>query len=496
MTTPSPHPFVATNPVTGELLPGSWPATTFEELEIMGELAAGAPMLTQDERVALLNRIADRLDENKQQLAERAHLETALPMPRLLGEVGRTTAQLRMFANLLDEGSWVDARIDTALPDRQPAPRPDLRRMLMPIGPVAVFGASNFPFAFSVAGGDTASALAAGNPVIVKAHPAHIGTCVAVGELISEALRDLSLPSSLFQLAIGGAEIGEALVKHPQIKAVAFTGSTKVGTHLFNLGNQRPEPIPVYAEMGSVNPVFALPGLLKKDAVHYAQQYADSVTLGVGQFCTKPGFVFGIESPEWRQFVEVASEKISGFVGTMLTPGIASAYKSVVTNCPHEGAMVSGELVHLDAEPFIRNREMHREVFGPYAIAVTCSSLGDFLRCLAAMEGQLTATILHGEGDEDLAGALLPKLTAKVGRVVFNRFPTGVEVVPSMTHGGPFPATSIPNSTSVGTAAILRFVRPVTFQDAPDELLPPELRMKNPLGIQRLVNGALTHSEG
>jgi NADP-dependent aldehyde dehydrogenase len=463
-----------------------------------------------EQRAAFLEKIGEEIMALGDALLERAHRETGLPLDRLTGERGRTVGQLRLFAEVIREGSWLDARIDTALPDRKPVPKPDLRRMLIPLGPVIVFGSSNFPLAFSVAGGDTASALAAGNPVIVKAHRAHPGTSELVAGAVRRAVEACELPAGVFSMLHGSGEvIGTALVRHPLARAAGFTGSREAGRALFNAAAARPEPIPVFAEMSSLNPVFILPRALRERGAQIAEGLKTSVTMGVGQFCTKPGLVFGLRGPELQSFAGNLSKAISATApATMLHPGICRSYHAgldamakvpgvaalATSDTKPDAARTHGEaaVFTTDAEDFLRQPQLHEEVFGPATLLITAHSMPDLLRAAQVLEGQLTAT-LHGT-PEDLAEAadLIAILERKAGRLVVNGFPTGVEVCPSMNHGGPYPATTDSRFTSVGTAAIQRWVRPVCYQNFPAEALPPEVRDENPRGIMRLVDGHLT----
>ena len=456
-------------------------------------------------RARFLDRIAKAI-EDSDDLVEAAHVETALPLDRLSGERARTAAQLRMFANLVRESSWVDARIDRAIPDRKPLPKPDIRRMLIPIGPIAVFGASNFPLAFSVAGGDTASALAAGCPVVVKAHPAHPATSELAARAIIEAVAATDMPRGSFTLLQSSRnEIAAALVRHPSTKAVGFTGSLRAGRALFDAAASRPAPIPVYAEMGSVNPVFLLPGALVERGEAIAEALKNSVTLGVGQFCTNPGLTIGIDDDRFDQFVRRMEDLFrDAGAGTMLYPALLQSYEagvqqlSAMTGTCVRSPSVESEsrarpsMFETDAGTFMRHRELGEEVFGPSTVVVRCGSRGEMEAVARHLEGQLTATI-HGTPD-DLAehASLLSILENKAGRLVFNGFPTGVEVCASMQHGGPYPATTDSRSTSVGTAGILRFVRPVAYQNFPQASLPGELQDANPRGIWRVIDGELT----
>jgi 2,5-dioxopentanoate dehydrogenase len=463
--------------------------------------------VSADARAAFLERIAEEL-ERASTLIDVAHVETSLPPERLTGERGRTTNQLRMFAKLLREGSWVDARIDRAIPDRKPLPKPDIRRMLIPIGPVAVFGASNFPLAFSVAGGDTASALAAGCPVVVKAHPAHPGTSELAARAIADAVRACGMPPGVFSLIHSTRHgIATALVQHPRTRAVAFTGSLRAGRALFNAAASRPDPIPVYAEMGSVNPVFLLPGALAERMEALAGGLKNSVTMGVGQFCTNPGVTVGITDGHFDQLVQRMRELIpSTPPGKMLSPTILHSYETAVdrlsatagvhtTRAPigaEQPPAARAAMFEVGADEFMLQHELREEVFGPSTVVVRCRSREDMEAIARQLEGQLTATI-HGT-PADLAeyASLVSILETKVGRLIVNGFPTGVEVCASMQHGGPYPATTDSRTTSVGTAAIHRFVRPVAYQDFPHALLPVELQDANPRGIWRLVDGELT----
>jgi 2,5-dioxopentanoate dehydrogenase len=421
--------------------------------------------------------------------------ETALPVARLAGERTRTVNQLRLFGEVVREGSWIEARIDTAEPDRQPIPKPDLRRMLFPIGPVAVFSASNFPLAFSVAGGDTASALAAGCSVVVKPHPGHPETARLVANAIQQAIKSAGFSEGVFgMIDDSGAEAGLDLVKDLRIKAVGFTGSLVAGRALFAAGAARPEPIPVFAEMSSLNPLFLLPGALAGEKVELAKGLAGSATMGVGQFCTKPGLVLGPKGPAFDAFRQALGEQLTSFQGgKMLTEKIAQGFKE---NLAKLGGMVetvgAAYLVAVDATTYLAHSNLQREIFGPLTVLVECVDEAEMLAMAAQLDGQLT-TGIHGTSDDlAFAARLFSELRQKSGRVLWNGFPTGVEVSPSMQHGGPFPATTDSRFTSVGTAAIYRFARPVCFQNVPPELLPDALKDGNPLGIWRLVNNRLT----
>lgn len=465
--------------------------------------------LPAEARAALLDRIADALDASSD-LLDVAHAETALPLPRLTGERARTTGQLRMFAQQVREGSWVDARIDRAIPDRKPLPKPDVRRLLIPLGPVAVFAASNFPLAFSVAGGDTASALAAGCPVVVKAHPAHPATSEVAARAIVDAIAAEGMPRGIFSLVHSTRhEIARELVRHPQTKAVAFTGSLRAGRALFDVAAGRPDPIPVYAEMGSVNPVFLLPGALAERGDAIADGLVAAVTMGVGQFCTNPGLVIGIDDEAFgrcRQRIEALIGAASP--GTMLYPALRESYEAglrrlseldgtrTVRSSVGSGAQTRAcpALVETDAQAWLRHRELREEVFGPSTVLVRCRSREEMDLVGRHIDGQLTATIHGTPADLAACSSLLSILEQKVGRLIVNGFPTGVEVCASMQHGGPYPATTDSRTTSVGTAAITRFARPIAYQNLPQSSLPIELRDANPRAIWRLVDGELTRA--
>lgn len=503
--------FYGINPATGEQLEPAFHSGNANDVEracVLAEAAFDAyRATTPEQRAQFLESIADAIEAIGDELIQRAHAETALPLARLQGERGRTTGQLRLFARVLRDGRWQDATLDSALPERAP-PRPDLRMQKIAVGPVAVFGASNFPLAFSVAGGDTASALAAGAPVIVKAHSAHLGTSELVGRAIQKAAERLDMPEGVFSLLIGaGRDIGEALVAHPGIKAVGFTGSRQGGLALLRIANSRHEPIPVYAEMSSINPVFLLPRALSARAEALAQGFADSLTMGAGQFCTNPGLVLAIDGPDLQRFVTAAGKALSAKAAqTMLTPGIHAAYESGRAQVGAlegvervaSGAQAGGQanaaqaaLYVTDAQRLLRTPELQAEMFGPASVVVKARSLDELLQVADLLEGQLTATLHLDEGDHSAARRLLPVLERKCGRILANGFPTGVEVCHAMVHGGPFPATSNAMYSSVGSSAIDRFLRPVCYQDIADELLPAALQQANPQGVWRLVDGAM-----
>lgn len=504
----------AINPATGLLLDGEFSKAGDQQVNDALVLATEAflayRIINKDKKAAFLNAIADEIASLGEVLVKRASEESGLPLARLQGELGRTTGQLRLFANLVSEGSWVDAVIDPALPDRQPMPRSDIRKMLTPIGPVVVFGASNFPLAFSVAGGDTASALASGCPVIVKAHPAHYGTSALVGDAIVKAVEKTGMPKGVFSLLYDdGYEIGRNLVLHPLTKAVTFTGSYHGGMALVKLAQERKEPIPVFAEMGSVNPVFLLPQALENQAEELAKKYAASITMGAGQFCTNPGLMLAIASPALEKFKSALTEAISLVPSaTMLTPGIAENFNKLSAAVGEEkgveyiavSKVKNNELVNqseakvaqVDALTFIENPKLHQEIFGPYSLLIVAKDIKELESVVAVLEGQLTVTLMADQNELSGYQSLINSLTLKTGRIILNGVPTGVEVCAAMQHGGPFPATNDSRFTSVGSGAIFRFVRPIAYQDWTQALLPDELKDGNPMGIYRMVNQQLT----
>ncbi|MDV4169233.1 aldehyde dehydrogenase (NADP(+)) [Rhodovulum sp. FJ3] len=444
---------------------------------------------TRAERAAFLNAIADEIEARGDQITDIGTRETGLPEARLQGERGRTTGQLRLFASHILDGAYLDQRHDAALPDRAPLPRPDLKMVQRPIGPVAVFGASNFPLAFSTAGGDTASALAAGCPVVVKGHPAHPGTGEIVAEAIKAAIEKTGMPAGVFSLIQGNTnDLGAALVNHPLINAVGFTGSLGAGRALFDMCATRPTPIPFFGELGSVNPMFLLPSAMSERGAEMAAGWAGSLTMGVGQFCTNPGVVVAIDSPETDAFIAAATEALSA-VGaqTMLTEGIANAYRAgrdriadtkgvrevLTSTCDLRNA--TPYLFATTGAEWLANDALGHEVFGPLGLIVRVADADEMRAVARSLDGQLTCTLMMEDADTDLARALMPVLERKAGRVLVNGYPTGVEVSDTMVHGGPYPASTNFGATSVGTLAIRRFLRPVCYQNLPDALLPTDL---------------------
>lgn len=500
--------FRAFDPSTGESVEPAFYSATIDELEQAAQLADQARIIfggtSGRERAALLRRIADNIEALGDDLIHRASLETALPNQRFEGERARTCGQLRMFADVLEEGSWVDARIDHAIPDRQPVPKPDVRSMLRPLGPVAVFCASNFPLAYSVAGGDTASALAAGCPVVVIGHTAHPGTAELVGLAVLKAVQESGMPEGTFSLLFSsGYEIGQSLVRHPAIKAVGFTGSRKGGRALMDIAAARPEPIPIYTEMSSVNPTFILPNAVKERGDAIAAGLHASVTGGVGQFCTKPGLVFLPKDPAGDEFVAKVNSLITETKpAPLLTGGMRSAYVSgnqkraseVESTAANEdpdlpGFSVNPSAFETSAVEFLNTPDLNEEIFGPTTLLIRSDDHEELLAIAQSLEGQLTASI-HGTENDLLEYAdLVAILETKAGRLIFNGFSTGVEVCPSIVHGGPYPATSDGRSTAVGTRAITRFARLVCYQNFPERSLPAELKDGNPLDIWRMVDG-------
>jgi NADP-dependent aldehyde dehydrogenase len=502
----------AINPATGEPLEPSFGGGSCPDVQAACSLAEAAfdtfRSLPLERRAAFLEAIAQNILDLGDTLVDRVIAESGLPRGRVEGERGRTVGQLRLFASLAREGRFLDVTLDTPQPDRKPAPKPDLRSQKIPLGPVAVFGASNFPLAFSVAGGDTASALAAGCPVVAKSHPSHLGTSELVGRAIQKAVADCALPEGVFSLLIDDSTntVGEALVQHPAICAVGFTGSRRVGRHLVALAQAREVPIPVYAEMSSINPVFLLPAALTQRAELIAQGLVDSMTLGVGQFCTKPGIVIGIRGADFDRFRDAAKQALEAKPSaTMLNLGIRRAYghgvdRWIADPGVHDLAVGTAGGGPCAAQPTLFTTSAHyfchypnllEEVFGPASLLIECANLDEFLAVARHLNGQLTATLHLADEDAALARQLLPILERKAGRILCNGFPTGVEVTHAMVHGGPSPATSDSRVTSVGAMAIERFLRPVCYQDLPAALLPDSLADANPLHLTRLIDGKL-----
>ena len=508
--------FHASNPKTGERLQPDFFFATSEEVDRAARLAHEAFAIygrtSGREKAVFLRKIAANIEAIAADIIERCEQETALPKARLQGETARTVGQLRLFAQLVEEGSWRMARIDRADPTRKPAPKPDIRSLLHPLGPVVVFGASNFPLAFSVAGGDTASALAAGNPVIVKGHSAHPGTGELVGQAVQKAVRECNLPEGVFSLVFGGgSRIGTALMKHPLVKAGGFTGSRNAGRILMDIAAARPEPIPFYAEMSSTNPVFILPGALRERTESIASGLHASFTLGAGQFCTKPGMVFVPEGPQAAKLASLLQQSVkdsapfhllTGVIRSSYDAGIAARKTKGNTTVVAEGQSprngnskdfsVGAAVFETDAQSFLKDENLEEEIFGPSTLLIRHSNREEVLQAARGLDGHLTATIHGTEQDLHDFADLIAILERKVGRLIVNGFPTGVEVTHAMVHGGPYPSTSDGRSTSVGTQAIFRFTRPVCYQGFPDSALPDELKDSNPLGMWRLVDGEMS----
>ena len=497
-----------------EALEGKFISATEEEVKKTAELASLAfksyPYCSGEERATFLDAIADEILNLGDALIQRVMAESALPEGRVIGERGRTIGQLKLFASYIREGSWVDAIIDTAQLDRAPIPKQDIRRKLMPLGPVVVFAASNFPLAFSVAGGDTASALAGGNPVIVKAHSGHLGTSELIAGAIISAAKKTNMPDGVFSLLHGsGREVGQSLVKNDLIKAVGFTGSYNAGRTLFDIANARKEPIPVFAEMGSTNPVILLPSSLAEKSEELAKSLAGSITQGTGQFCTNPGLIIAQKSDDLTEFIKHLSSEItsinpSSMLNKTVYSGYDKSYKSVLSeksikmegtsSVDLDASKIEGKptVVSVSAKMFIENNNLHQEVFGPFSMIVICDTDKELHAVTECLEGQLTGAIFGSESELKKYKNTIHSLTERVGRIMFNNVPTGVEVCGAMQHGGPFPASTNGASTSVGTEAIKRFVRPVAFQNWPNELLPDELKNENPLNIWRRVDSEIT----
>ncbi|WP_084583466.1 aldehyde dehydrogenase (NADP(+)) [Sphingomonas azotifigens] len=502
--------FRAVAAATGSEIEPSFSTATLEDVDAACAAAEAAFLpyssLSREERAKFLEAIAEEIEALGDELIERAMQESGLPQARLQGERGRTAGQLRLFAKELRLGDYLRVRIDHAIPDRAPLPKPDLRLRMVPLGPVAVFGASNFPLAFSTAGGDTASALAAGCPVVVKGHPAHPGTAELVATAITRAAEKTGMPEGVFSMVAGTAnELGSALVSDPRIKAVGFTGSRGGGLALVRIAQSRPVPIPVYAEMSSINPVFLLPAALEARAEALGKGYVASVTMGAGQFCTNPGLVLALEGPALERFLSAASEAMLGAPAqVMLTPNIHKAYESGVAKLssvptveqiaqgvePQGPTCARGALFTMKGADFIADPSHAEEIFGATSLLVRCASVDELKKVVSLLEGQLTTTLHMDEGDVAVAQELLPSLERLAGRILANGWPTGVEVTDAMVHGGPFPSTSDGRSTSVGTLAIDRYLRPVSYQDLPEALLPADVR--DGAGVPARVDGKPT----
>lgn len=505
--------FTAVDPASGETLKPGFSCARPEDVERACALAWAAFDAYREtgtgERARFLDQIADEIMAVGDELLERAGAETGLPRARLEGERGRTVGQLKLFAEVVRAGDWIGARIDPALPERKPLARPTLGQRKIAVGPVVVFGASNFPLAFSVAGGDTAAALAAGCPVIVKGHSAHPGTSELVAGAVVKAAKAAGMPEGAFSLLNGTRATGSALVANPRMKAVGFTGSRAGGLALMEIVARRPEPIPVYAEMSSVNPVILLPAALKARAEEIAKGFVASLTMGAGQFCTNPGLVIAVDGPALDRFVNAAGAMLADSASqVMLTAGICKAYSEGVARLEalpqvetiargkgpvgvdHGCGQGRGALFAVKAGDFLAEAALSEEIFGAAALIVRCGDEDQLARVVESLEGQLTAS-LHLEADDTaIAKRLLPALERRAGRILANGWPTGVEVCHAIVHGGPFPATSDSRATSVGTLSIERFLRPVCYQNIPDALLPLALKAENPLKLRRLVDGA------
>jgi alpha-ketoglutaric semialdehyde dehydrogenase len=501
--------FQAVNPASGKKMEPNFHEATSKEIDSAIQKAHDAFQVYRNisgkKKADFLISIGEEIMSLGDELIKRCMEETGLPETRLLSERQRTVNQLNMFASLLMEGSWVDARVDLAEPGRTPIPKPDIRSMQKALGPIGIFGASNFPMAYSVAGGDTTSALAAGCTVVIKAHPAHPGTCELVAGAILNAVKKCNMPDGTFSMVHGqSTAVGLELVRHPLIKAIGFTGSFRGGKALFDEANKRQTPIPVYAEMGSTNPVFILPGIMRERGAAIAQELAASVTLGVGQFCTNPGLVFVQQSEKNKEFTGALSKSITETnAGIMLTEGIRDNFQhrvealQTITGVEiiatgkesSSGFNATPHVFESDIKNFIGNPTLEEEVFGPSSLLITADDKNEMLLAAKKLSGHLTATV-HGTAEDFQNYAdLIHILEQKAGRLIINGYPTGVEVCHSIVHGGPFPATTDSRTTSVGTLAITRFTRPVCYQNFPDTLLPDELKDGNPLHIWRFVNG-------
>ena len=500
------------NPITNVENDNIFVEATTTEINEAVKLASEAFRLFKSvsgiKKSEFLNEIASQIENLGDDLIKTYCSETGLTEGRAVGERGRTLFQLRSFANLVKEGSWVEATIDAADLDRQPIPKEDIRKMLIPLGPVVVFGASNFPLAYSTAGGDTAAALAAGCPVIVKSHPMHAGTGELVASAIIKAAIKTEMPNGVFSnLNSSGIEVGVSLVKHPKVKAVGFTGSIDGGRALFDIASQRPEPIPVFAEMGSVNPVIILPKAAKIKGKDWAKTYAASITLGSGQFCTNPGLIFGIKGDDLSNFIEVLSKEIVKIEPScMLHPNIIGAFENnkakllaqkgleiTASNNNEVSANFGRQIITtVEGATFLTNTALHQEVFGPFSMVVQCENAKQLEEIILNLEGQLTGTILSENNEIEEYKTIVSALQNRVGRIIYNGVPTGVEVCTSMVHGGPYPASTDSRFTAVGVNSIKRWVRPFSFQNWPNEMLPEALKDENPLHISRLIDGVRT----
>lgn len=466
--------------------------------------------VSPEEKASFLETIADEIESLGEVLINQASEETSLPAGRLTGEGARTTMQLRMFADMVKEGSWVEASVDSSIPDRKPIPKPDIRKMMMPLGPVVVFGASNFPFAYSTAGGDTASALAAGCSVVVKAHPAHAKTSAMVYEAIKTAIKKCNMHEHVFQhVHDEGFKTGKGLVQHPATAAVGFTGSLSGGKALYDYAFDRKNPIPVFSEMGSTNPIIFFPDTLEKNSAELVKMYAGSITLGMGQFCTNPGLMIAVESDTLNTFLENLSEEVSKFTPSkMLHEGIQNAYiekmekalsqkgVEVIQHQQHNsnGIKTKPTIASATGETFLKDPILHEEVFGPYSIMIKCKDINELKRVWLSVSGQLTTSLMGTDKDFNEHKDLIEEASNIAGRINFNQPPTGVEVCPSMVHGGPYPATTDSRFTAVGIHSVKRWVRPVCFQNCPNYLLPEELQNANPRKIWRLVNNQYSNA--
>ncbi len=509
----SPYCFHGINPFSGEQLSPAFIEASENTINHAANMANEAFLRMNEindyQRAMFLEAIIDEIMVLGDELIERACLETALPQDRLIGERARTCFQLQLYADILKEGSWVDATIDSASPDRKPVPKPDLRALRIPLGPVVVFAASNFPLAYSVAGGDTASAIAAGCPVIVKAHPAHPGTSEMVAHAIVNAAKKCEMPDGVFSLIQGESyHVGEQLVKHPAIKAVGFTGSHRGGRALYNIATSRQQPIPFYAEMGSINPIFILDNDEHFNREAFVEGYLVSLTSGVGQFCTNPGILVIKKSQYSDVLLNSLKTKMSETLpGTMLTKGIQSSLARSLEQLSRNDSVellaeggkndaycgMNNRLYQVSAEEFINKPQLHEEFFGPVSLIVVCENEIEMNQVAMSFEGQLTASIHTNRNDSQFAQKLMTRLSHVAGRVIFNGFPTGVEVCRSMMHGGPYPAATPNANTSVGHQAIYRFTRMACFQNTPQELLPSALKNNNPLNIYRIIDGKYTN---